>query len=211
MFTGDFWTNFWANALATLGLGFAGWVATRVYARWELHRRPGRIAFAFDGSSEQFKRYQTIEKYQLTRVYFVVGVINRTAHELKGVQCFVLGVREDRRIGERRPLQPVGEPKGSERVNIPPSTTDQPTAYFELAEMYLRNDEPEASSDMAWLCVTYGENMLGFSSHVRISLEGEGFALEEWFHVFTRTNGYHDEAGKWHGPGMVGLNVTRQQ
>ena len=206
---GEFWTNFWANALATLGLALAGWVLAKLYARWEFKQRPHRIAMAFDSESAQFKRYETIEKYQLTRVFFVVGVVNNTGYDLREVQAFVLGVQEYRGTRERHPLQPVGAPKGSDRINVPPSTNNRPSAYFEIAEMYLKEGEPEHVSDMAWLSVTYGESALAFSSHVQISIEGEGFAIEGEFHVYTRTNGYTDDNGKWHEPGKVGLHVRR--
>lgn len=203
----EFWISVYATIAAALILGSLGWLAQRFWVQQAARQLPSSVAIVFDGSSAQFKRYDTVRSGELkqTRTVYVLGVTNRSGATLHGVQCFVLGVDEYSGIQERRPLQPVGLPAHAERIDVPPSTNNQPSAYFEFVETYSQ----EADGGWVWLCVPYGENQLPFIANVTVSLEGDGFQHEARFNVANRRFGYFDEQQEWHDVEMIPLTVTR--
>lgn len=210
VFGWNFWESVYATLVAALILGAFGWLAQQLWRRRAARLLPSQVSLVFDDSSAQFRRMETVAaspEVRKVRTVYVLGVLNTSGTTLQGVQCFVLGVDEYAGLQERRPLRPVGLPPHAERLDVPPSTNNQPSAYFAFVEDV--TDTGTAEDGWAFLCVPFGESLLPFVAHINISLEGEGFVCEARFQVSKRKPGHFNDEQEWNEVEILPLTVTK--
>ena len=145
---------------------------------------------------------------------YVLGVVNNSRQTLHGVQCFVTGwdfqLAADYQVPPKQPLQPVGQAKGSERVDVPPSTNGQPSAYFEFVDHCAPTSSIDgANGNSPGLCAIFGFGQLPTVSKIDVSLEGDGFSIPARFSVATRQRSAEMLGGEYHDVRFLPLTVKR--
>lgn len=187
----EFWIGVYSTIAAALVLGALGWFAQQFWIARAKRLLPSRVSLVFE-ETDQYRRSESVQGKHDTfvRTFYVIGVVNRSGSTLHGVQCFVTDwdfeMLPDPSLPRKHPLQPVGQPKGAERIDVPPSTNNQPSAYFELVDILARSTASDSDGANPTLCSTYGLGSLPFNCTISASLEGDGFVLPALFSVATR-------------------------